>query len=906
MALTQGNRISTSGSTLSKTRRHRKGKAGFALVATMVMLPLLAILVVGLLTLSSVSLRTESRVLPMKRAQANARVALMLALGEMQKNLGPDQRVSGDARIGSRSSSEPANPHWVSVWKTTRDDEKPWIVRESENGGLRDVRQDGAWDPRRERLAVLVSGNEGRILHDDDKELDEKASVTLVGKGSLGKDGEETDQVKAPLVSISKDGKSQGGYAWWVGDLGARANIATADGAEETKDKNHPVMLAQDASWQAFGNNEIPGDSRSGLVSEQQIGLFDRDYRGKNYHDVTVWSEGLPVDVREGGWKKDLTAFIESDGNVRGRDGFSGLDDQDRLVGPANEAADRESGFPGQAERFSQVSPRFGLIRKWARRADSLAPGVFTATSELGDSINYPTGGGNLHSVDIYKRTTSHVMPVLVEGSMYYNLSYYSLAKPTTANPYGLRVHFYPRVVLWNPYNFRLRVPDSAIFMHINGAKFVEVTLTNNQKRTYRMFWGTSNDKITGGSARGGMYFKMTGATIEPGESLVWSPTRNTPYNESAYAQNLLSTSFAPSPSRSLYMDSRGDGSALFKATQTTYPGIPGFLDNVLQGPPSGWREVVPAAKTNNLQQEAYTQADDYFMSWKPFSPSSLTADSFKDQPMGRFVSCAYQLGDEDEMPVEWTSTDPVPMPLSSIGNPAVNQIPDRRTRDGFRMRWLQEPPSNVIGSGSLAGRPHLEESAVGNWNLRASWAFRTPFENVTDVAPNFFGIYTRDLFDGDVDWTSMNPRVSGGTIGGDPFDQPVRSPGPRILFDSPRKGSEVISLGALQHVNFSEFIWHPTYALGNSMADPRVPMANTEPPRSNRMNKDKGGWNQDTMGYSTDGRSGNDNGLTTDADNWAWHARNMLKPVTTTESNIQTALTQTLVYDLSYELNHS
>jgi hypothetical protein len=148
------------------------------------------------------------------------------------------------------------------------------------------------------------------------------------------------------------------------------------------------------------------------------------------------------------------------------------------------------------------------------------------------------------------------------------------------------------------------------------------------------------------------------------------------------------------------------------------------------------------------------------------------------------------------------------------------------------------------------------------------------------------------------VDWTSLAPRASGGVLRGDPFDQPVRAPAARILFDIPRRETAIASLGAFQHVSFSEFIWHPTYALGNSLGDPRVPSQATEPDRTESINTDKGGWNQDSVGYSTDGRS-NNNGETnrTHEDNWAWHARNFLQ---------HAALDQTLVYDLSYELNHS
>ena len=74
---------------------------GFALVVTLSLMILLTLIAVGLLSLSAVSLRSSSQGVAQAEAQANARMALMLAIGELQKQLGPDQRVSmtADQRI---------------------------------------------------------------------------------------------------------------------------------------------------------------------------------------------------------------------------------------------------------------------------------------------------------------------------------------------------------------------------------------------------------------------------------------------------------------------------------------------------------------------------------------------------------------------------------------------------------------------------------------------------------------------------------------------------------------------------------------------------------------------------------------------------------------------------------------
>ena len=868
---------------------------GFALVTALMMMVLLAVLAIGMLALSSVELRKSDSGRAMDRAKANARLGLMLALGELQRHLGPDQRVSAGARIACGKAAGPAHPHWLNVWSTTRGDGSPWIVRDGEKGGLSDLRQTLKWNARDERITCLVSGNESGIRFDTDDATGAESMIEMVASGSLGTEADPSETVRAPRVEMAN-----GSYAWWVGDLGAQANLATRDSSEgKPEPELHRAMLAQDASWEAFGHDDIPQETRAMLASEGQLDLLADRSKNRHFHDLTVWSSGLAVDVRDGGWRRDLTAFIESDGEIAdlkdGEVSLVGLRDSDNLVGPPNAIADAASANPGQAKRFSEVSPKFGLLRTWAGRGRDIPHGDLVARTEIAAMASRPSGGANNRSVDFRNRIQTHLMPVITEGSMYYNLSYYDSPRPLQNNRYGMRVHFYPRVALWNPYNFTIEVPPSAIFLFINGAKSVEVVMTDGRKQRYRMYWGLGGG-ATGGSAQGSMFFRMDGATLKPGESLVWSPARNAPYDENNMGNNLLSPTVAPSPARSFYQDRRIDGFPLFRVQQT-FPPTPGLANDLLPQVPVEWREVVPQKPGGNIQDGGFTQADDYFMSWKPFSGATLNRTSFANAPMGRFISCAYQYGDEDELPVEWAVQDPVPFPKSSLAAPLVTQQPDRRTRDGFRLRWFQETESNLIGSGSLAGLPHLEDAAIGNWNLRASWAFRNPFDNVTDVAPHFFGIYTRDLFDGEVDWNSMNPVASGGSFKGDPFDQPVRSQVPRVLFDIPRKGTGVASLGAFQHVNFSEFIWHPTYALGNSLADPRVPPLHTEPNRSETINRDKGGWNQDSIGYSTDGRSDNDNGATNDEDNWAWHARDYLQ---------QAALDQTLVYDLSYELNHT
>ncbi len=87
--------------------------AGFSLVATLVMLVLLMVLALGMTTLSAVSLRTAGRDAAGKVARANARLALQLAIGELQRLAGPDNRITAPSSLVAGDGGQ---AHLTGVW----------------------------------------------------------------------------------------------------------------------------------------------------------------------------------------------------------------------------------------------------------------------------------------------------------------------------------------------------------------------------------------------------------------------------------------------------------------------------------------------------------------------------------------------------------------------------------------------------------------------------------------------------------------------------------------------------------------------------------------------------------------------------------------------------------------------
>ena len=100
-------------------------------MATVSMMVLMTLVAIAMLSLSTIEQRSSGGGANEadRMARANARMALMMALGELQKAAGPDQRVSATAS-DFRHTVKAVMPmateycltrrkHWVGVWDTS-------------------------------------------------------------------------------------------------------------------------------------------------------------------------------------------------------------------------------------------------------------------------------------------------------------------------------------------------------------------------------------------------------------------------------------------------------------------------------------------------------------------------------------------------------------------------------------------------------------------------------------------------------------------------------------------------------------------------------------------------------------------------------------------------------------------
>jgi Tfp pilus assembly protein PilX len=337
---------------VSNQVRHAIKTRGFALVVTLSLMILLTIIAVGLLTLSSISLRASTASAAMAEARQNARMAMQLAVGELQKQAGPDQRVTATANIAGDSTGgplaagasptndksingidkglkavQPGTRYWTGVWKNSNTTSTAgteiytktpspsivqWLISGSDasSTGPTILPSDG-------KYAVSASG----------KVSNPEEAVILAGEKTVGASATDRYVVAPVLEMTDKNSKVNGRFAWWVGDEGVKAkiNIATTN----TDSNSYASLAAQRRGWETVdGFTNYPTPSSGGHASLPKIISLPETallVPGANsatggstplqaaFHSATADSRAVIADVLNGGTKIDLTAILSSD-----------------------------------------------------------------------------------------------------------------------------------------------------------------------------------------------------------------------------------------------------------------------------------------------------------------------------------------------------------------------------------------------------------------------------------------------------------------------------------------------------------------------------------------------------------------------------------------------------------------
>jgi type II secretory pathway pseudopilin PulG len=312
-------------------KQSKQNPNGFALIATILLMVLLAIITVGTLSLSVVTLRSNGQESAQNIARANARMALMIAIGELQRHTGSDTRVTAPANIVDENY-----PQVLGVWKS-------WEGTDHEANGrpiapLYDSKDTPESSGGRfiDWLVSSASSNPTPAIGDAPSLVQATRTsdnIPLLAEGSLQDADTRQIHVVPTLMDDDGDDESDGRFAWWISGENQKAMLAQPY-EPRTDDAAGLVEMGQShsvANPAVFGfpslitdpelHNPSAAPTKAGrkAVSRQSMALIvagNTTEPQKKFHDLSAYSIGLLTNTATGGWRKDMSILTERWDNI--------------------------------------------------------------------------------------------------------------------------------------------------------------------------------------------------------------------------------------------------------------------------------------------------------------------------------------------------------------------------------------------------------------------------------------------------------------------------------------------------------------------------------------------------------------------------------------------------------------
>jgi len=779
---------------------------------------LLTVIAVGLLTLSSMSLRATSQGQNMQTARANARMAMMIAIGELQKTVGPDQRVTAPADLKNPTA---AMPQWVGVYGNSARanyGDAPdkvsyaaptllnWLVSGNESisfissttaGDFGRITTPPAGIPFSPTDAVsniaTASANSTNLTIKGVK------AALLVGTNSAGPyDATQRQFVVAPVVATKNVlNQTNGGYAYWVGDEGTKARINLQDNyrtatVDINKAKSYS-FVSQRAGIESM-RRDLTKDSQIGidydpasaqiknLVTVGQLPLLNSatlpNVAKTRFHDLSAHSSSVLADCYAGGLKQNLSAAIRG----------TSPSDSDPLFTPV-----KTSDFG---------LPTWGLLRSWAAtkaaRNSPAAPAAITP-----------------HPYDPVARTAGFgpVISTCVLGV--------GLEKGATAN--SLRIQLYPTLILWNPHAAPIKAATYELGMAERNGGSVNITLIDkfNAATSWGYFCLSRGDRPTlvsnpavaaaeAASGTGFFRFKVEGSEIPPGESHIYT--------------------LKPSLDRTPY-DPNG-GSTLVRADTS----LPLGTTRYLTGPSFSYPAALYKDSATTRAQVQLTTTD----TGMSVGPSDGKPNNLTGLAGDRFEAVLTNPGG---LSSGFTATTPVYQSIQE--NCATPYLHGPKNIQDFRI-YLHDYDTGVVGlapifaiRSKMVMEGHFDNShapftgamamqGANRWlataNPLAPYTKRTKAEYVYNGGNPVHGSALINYWNASFNhFLGMSPNGNPAYISGIGVDQSGNGGAhPTILSDVLPDDLPLLSLGQLQHAPLSVYGFSPTYCVGNSKLDIR------------------------------------------------------------------------------------
>lgn len=525
---------------------------GFALVVTLSLMILLTIIAVGLLSLSAISLRSSTNGEAQAKAFANARMAVIMAIGELQKETGDDRRITADASLFPTAKQG----HLVGTWSS-------WTPEFGENP---DQNAPDYSKPKTDLFrSWLVSAPDPAVLKKREWS-DTDVDPSWIRLFSATRDGYD---LSAPPVAVSA-----GAYAWAVSQENTKAKVNVAGPDADTlvntalQAQRRPSLalgtaLRQPADgWNLRANRVISFDQIA-LDSDLVANPTELPATGASF---TTHAQGLLTDVVKGGLKVDLSLGFEmndSDFEQASWDGtpnpFSSPNVNMGFASPDSYRGQRalfrplvENPIVSNVTDYSEVKiddrflaagvPTFDHLRSYYRLPRHLYGGTSPTVAWRGAdhvaAISPGVSGGAVFSPakpPSGAASSLAVRPIL--NRMIYLLSVKFVRPAGGSNPIRIRLVLTPVIALWNPYNTALEMQGAYAFPWMDLP--FQMTWKKNSVQVGDFVLAVMMGQDSWVPRQAGPYFRcdlsadgsdMTKAIrFEPGEVRVFVPSSPTP-----------------------------------------------------------------------------------------------------------------------------------------------------------------------------------------------------------------------------------------------------------------------------------------------------------------------------------------------------------------------------------------
>lgn len=523
---------------------------GFALIVTLSLLVLLTVVAVGLLSLSSISIRAAGRASDQSIARANARLALMLAIGELQKQTGLDTRVTARADILVKT-----NPPVLGAWKS-------WEGTDHETSGDYAGRPVSLGTDYKSVkagrfLRWLVSGDPAGLANSANLPSTTKSASTvpLVGGNSVDPSKPEL-QIHLTPTQLAV-GTQKASFAWWVGGENQKARLPKPPVKAPTSAADWAAFAKSDTTADpvTFGMDKLSDPTLANKATDiKQVDLLDPSANSsgalktstKYFHDLSAVSVGLLTNTATGGWRKDLSLFTENYNSLAtsGLPLFRLLPDTDNSCSipqgsAANYRAPKSIFYPWSAYRGAVTDRSIyqqGAVASWENLKDyallyqNQNPFVFSARSVQNNSAVPAVSYNFIHKV--------RLLPIIARVQWVF--SHYAspaLSPPNPPNSYTPQLLVTPVITLWNPYNVTLNCTGGFTFNIPKPLPCVlKYTVNGTAYTKYRSLTSGSTNYTEDALSKPTNKLSYKIDSITPGPTISLAPGQTRVYSPSATA----------------------------------------------------------------------------------------------------------------------------------------------------------------------------------------------------------------------------------------------------------------------------------------------------------------------------------------------------------------------------------